>query len=286
MNNKFIKREFDKMEVPEIDIKENVLNSIHENRPRSRREFRPKAILAIAMTFIMITGAVFAAGKLINVVVEEPAEDEIARYKMDIDLEGVSLDHRVSQDLLTYAKDINNLEEPIGSEHFKRVESYDEVEEYLNINLLQSPILNKSFEPSSLVGKASINSNISISANAVDENIVSVYVDSQHRILETDGLIYLGAYLMTPLGKEIYGDFKIQSGHYDIDNNSKREVLTETYTSKKSGITAEIIHISKTDRYSAYFVSDSIVYILESSYSGDALASKELLIEIIDSFDE
>lgn len=285
MDKKFIEKEFNKMEVPEVDVTENVLNSIHGKRPNRRKRFMPKAMVAIALTLIMITGVVFAAGKLINVVEEVPAADEIARYKLDFEFVGVELGDKVSKDLLSYATNPYATEE-VTSKHFKKVESYQELEEYLGINIFRSPILDNDFKSVQLVGGQILESNITISSSAVDDKLVSVNFSSYYRFPKTDGSIGFSAQLLTPFGKETFPEYKIQTGHYDFDDNRKREVLTETYTSKKSGITAEIVHISETNRYAAYFESDSIIYTLESSHAGQGLDPRELIIEVIDSLEK
>lgn len=288
MDKKFIKDEFEKMKIPQVDVREDVLNSIHGEKVNRRKKFRPKAMLAVGLTLIMLTGVVFATGKLINVRVEEPVENEIARYKIDFDVEGIELDPRVSEKLLTHATNPNDLEQVIGHEHIKKFESYDEVEEYLGVDLLQSSILNNTLQASSLIGgdyNRSDNSKcVSILANAVDEVISAVYIDSEHRIPETDEILNYGTYLLTPKGVEILGGHRIDSIHFDIDDHSQRQVLTESYTSKENSIIAEIVHISETDRYSAYFISDSILYHLQLSHPGQAFDSRGLLIEVIDSF--
>ncbi len=285
MNEKFIKKEFEKMKFPDIDVKENVLNSINNNS-RVRRKMRPRAVLVFALSIIMITGVVFAASRMINVAIEEPADDEIARYNINLDIEGIDLVEEVKEDLLTFALDINtNLVGAIGEEYMKFVNSYNQAEEYLGVKLLQSSILNNTIEPSSILyEKIDGEKGINIQSSRDKEEILSVNIFSQHRIPNTSGIISLGIYLRTPEGKELYGDRQLLVGHFDFEDDSLREVFTETYMSKTSGITAEIVHIAETERYAAYFAKDSILYSLDTSYAGEGLDPKELLIEVLDSF--
>lgn len=285
MNEKFIKKEFEKMKFPDIDVKENVLNSINNNS-RVRRKMRLRAVLVFALSIIMITGVVFAASRMINVAIEEPADDEIARYNINLDIEGIDLVEEVKEDLLTFALDINtNLVGAIGEEYMKFVNSYNQAEEYLGVKLLQSSILNNTIEPSSILyEKIDGEKGINIQSSRDKEEILSVNILSQHRIPNTSGIISLGIYLRTPEGKELYGDRQLLVGHFDFEDDSLREVFTETYMSKTSGITAEIVHIAETERYAAYFAKDSILYSLDTSYAGEGLDPKELLIEVLDSF--
>ncbi len=273
------------MEVPEVDVREDVLNSIHGKGPNRQKRIMPRAMVAVALTLVMITGVVFAAGRLINVVEEVPAADEIARYKLDFEFVGVELDDEVAKDLIRYATNPYATEE-VTSEHFKKIENYQELEDYLGINVLRSPILDNDFESINLVEGQILESNITISSSAVDDKLVSVNFSSNYRFPKTDGSIGFSGQLLTPFGKETFPEYKIQTGHHDFDDNRKREVLTETYTSKKSGITAEIVHISETNRYAAYLESDSIIYTLESSHAGQGLGPRELIIEVIDSFEK
>ena len=273
------------MKFPEVDVRENVLNSINNNST-VRRKMRPRAILVFALSLIMISGVVFAASRMINVAVKKPADDEIARYNINLDIEGIDLVDEVKEDLLTFALDINtNLVGAIGEEYMKFVDNYNQAEEYLGVKLLQSPILNNTLEPSSILDqKNDGEKGISILPSSDNEKILSVNILSQHSIPNTSGIISLGIYLRTPEGKELYGDRQLLVGHFDFEDNSLREVLTETYVSKISGITAEIVHIAETERYAAYFEKDSILYSLDTSYVGESLNPKELLIEVIDSF--
>lgn len=285
MSERFIKKEFEKMKFPENDVKENVLNSIN-NSSTVRRKMRPRAVLVFAFSLIMISGVVFAASRMINVAVEEPAIDEIARYNINLDIDGIVFKEELKEDLLTFSLDINNnLVGAIGEEYMKFVDSYNQVEEYLEVKLLQSSILNNTIEPSSILyQKIDGEKGINIQSSRDKEKILSVNILSQHRIPNTSGIISLGIYLRTPEGKELYGDRQLLVGHFDFEDDSLREVFTETYMSKTSGITAEIVHIAETYWYAAYFEKDSILYSLGTSYAGEGLESKELLIEVIDSF--
>lgn len=285
MSERFIKKEFEKMKFSEVDVKENVLNSINKSST-VRRKMRPRAVLVFALSLIMISGVVFAASRMINVAVEEPAIDEIARYNINLDIDGIVFKEELKEDLLTFSLDINNnLVGAIGEEYMKFVDSYNQVEEYLGVELLQSYILNNTLEPSSILyQKSHGEKGISIQSSSDNEKILSVNTFSQHRIPNTDGTISLGTYLRTPEGKELYGDLQLLVGHFDFEDNSLREVFTETYVSKTSGITAELVHIAETERYAAYFEKDSILYILDTSYTEEGLDPKELLIEVLDSF--
>ncbi len=285
MKERFIKKEFEKMKFPEVDVRENVLNSINKNST-VRRKMRPRAILLFALSLIMISGVVFAASRMINVAVKEPGVDEIARYNINLDIEGIDFKEEVKEDLLTFALDINtNLVGAIGEEYMKFVDNYNQAEEYLGVKLLQSLILNNTLEPSSILyEKNDGKKGISIHPSSDNEKILSVNILSQHRIPNTSGIISLGTYLRTPEGKELYGDLQLLVGQFGFEDNNLREVFTETYVSKTSGITAEIVHIAGTERYDAYFEKDSILYSLDISYAGEGLNPKELLIEVIDSF--
>lgn len=276
--------DYKKEELTDMEKKE--LNSIHGNSPRRRKLVGSRVVAAIAMSLILITGVTFAAGKFINVVVEEAAEDEIARYNLTLDIEGIKLNNEVTADLLTYAIDTKDeVKGLITKEYIKKVYSYNEVEEYLGIKLLQSPILNNSLDPYALTYiDSKVEKGISIEAASDNEKITGVTISSLHRNPETYGTISLRTHIRTPEGKELFGNFETQIRHFDDKDSTVREVTTETYTSK-NGIIAEIIHITDTDRYSAYIEKDSVVYVLDTSYAGEGLDTKELLLEVLNSLE-
>ena len=281
-DTKFNIEDYNKEELTDMEKKK--LYKVLDEKNRKNR-FGRKFINIAALVAIMITGVVFATGRM-NLDILEPEADEIARYNITMETEGIELSKETIEGLLSFARDINDtFEGMLGQEYIRKAESYDELEEYLGVKFLQSPILNTTFNPFALMypsyegGKGII-----INSTKEGDKLLSVTIFSPHRIPKTDGSVSLTASLRTPEAKKLWGDYEIKVGHFDPEDMSKRNVTEEDYITG-SGINAKIIHIGETDRYTAYFEEDSIVYSLESSYLGQELESKELLIEVLESFE-
>ena len=266
------------------DIEKHKLYSVLDKKNKKKKIGR-KFINIAALVAIIISGVVFATGRM-KLDILEPEADEIAKYNITMETEGVELKQDIIEDLLTFAWDFNdNSVGMLGQEYIRKMASYNELEEYLGVKFLQSSILNKSFNPSALMYEEyEGNKGIIIDATSDGDKLLGVTILSHHRIPQTDGELSLVASLRTPEAKKLWGDYEIKVGHFDHEDMSKRNVTEEDYITG-SGINAKIIHIGETDRYTAYFEEDSIVYSLESSYLGQELESKELLIEVLESFE-
>ncbi len=267
------------------DIEKKKLYSVLGSKNRKKR-FGRKFINIAALVAIMITGVVFATGKMMNLDILEPEADEIAKYNITMETEGIELKQDIIEDLLTFARDTNDESKGmIGKEYIRKMASYNELEEYLGVKFLQSPILNKTFDPSALMyPEYEGHKGIIIDPTSYGDKLLGVTILSYHRIPQTDGDVFLLISLNTPEAKKIWGDYESKVVHFNHEDTSIRNVTEEDYITG-SGINAKIIHIEGTDRYKAYFEEDSIVYSLDTSYAGEALNSKELLIEVLESFE-
>lgn len=275
--------DYEKEELTDIEKKKlySVIGRKNTNRRLGRKFFNTAALIAI-----MITGVVFATGRMMNLDVLEPEADEIARYNITMETEGIELNKEITENLLSFAWDKNDTSVGmLGQEYIRKVESYNELEEYLGLKFIQSPILNRTFNPSALMyDDYQGHKGIIIDSTKQGDKLLGVTILSHHRIPKTDGELSLLISLRTAEAKKIWGDYEIKVVHFDHEDMSTRNVTQEDYITK-SGINAKIIHIGETDRYTAYFEEDSIVYSLESSYIGKELESKELLIEVLESFE-
>ncbi len=267
------------------DIEKKKLYSVL-GRENTKKRFGRKFMNVAALVAIMITGVAFATGRMMKVDVLEPEADEIAKYNITMETEGVKLSNDITENLLTFARDTNDDSKGmVGKEHIRKMESYNELEEYLGVKFLQSPILNKTFDPSALMySDYEGHKGIIIDPTSYGDKLLDVTILSYHRIPQTDGDVFLLISLSTPEAKKIWGDYESKVVHFDHEDTSIRNVTEEDYITK-SGINAKIIHIEGTDRYKAYFEEDSIVYSLDTSYAGKASDSKELLIEVLESFE-
>lgn len=266
------------------DIEKHKLYSVLD-RKNKKKKFGRKFINIAALVAIIISGVVFATGRM-NLSILEPEADEIAKYNITMETEGIELSKDITKNLLAFALDINHNEQGmLGKEYIRKVESYNELEEYLGVKFLQSPMLNKTMDPSALMyPEYEGEKGIIIDSSKDGEKLLYVGILSHHIIPETNGSLILTASIMTPEAKKAFGNYEIKAEHFDHVDYSLRNVTEEDYITK-SGISTKIIHIGETDRYIAYFEEDSIIYSLKSYYTGKGVESKEQLIEVLESFE-
>lgn len=267
------------------DIEKKKLYSIL-GRKNTKKRFGRKFINIVALVAIMMTAVVFASGRFIKMDVLEPEPNEIAKYSITMETEGIELSKDITEKLLTFARNVNDESQGVlGKEYVRKMVSYNELEEYLGLKFIQSSILNKTFNPSALMySEYEGGKGIIIDALSDGDKLLGVTILSHHSIPQNNIDVYLQISLRTPEGKKMWGDYQIKVVHIDHKDTSIRNVREEDYITK-SGINAKIIHVEGTDRYNAYFEEDSIVYSLITSHEVKGLNSKELLIEVLESFE-
>lgn len=267
----WMRNEFDNLTFPPADVRTRVMATLHGHTKKRRLMLKP-AILGALLAFCMLTpGVIYAASHLIKITVEEHATDVNAQFKVEVDAGGIVFHPNVTEKLLQFYREFPNREGINIFDYAKKFKTYDEVEAYLEYDLLQSPMLS---------GDNLMQKSIKLNVSAGD-TLGTVWMSSHHKDLG----IPVGYTLSITLFTDAVTNFHAYSVILASGYRYTSDVEVSSYTSPINKIKAEIAYVPDSNSATAAFVQDGVLYtvgINPNETTNDQIAK---IKQIIDSFE-